>query len=963
MTADESTSRSGHLRLDVFDQLSEAEGVDAFLDALRTVLTQLFAPPRMELVTAADPDAGTGALADLARRALGGDEPIESGPDVALPCSDGHRAQLAIALEYGPGAKPLAVLQELAHVAGRLLPRIRTRVTLTSGRTQRAQAVRELQEVGRRAITDGAHVALTVVDCSAMSQTAVLQAAEDRARVLKKVRQVVGERDRVWEWSPDRLLVAQVVHDPRSQLQVEQLSSAVQAGLRSEGQCAGVVDLWTVTSGPGLFDAEGMIEQAFRGLSGLARMRSAGSHLLAGDDPEQSLALASDDPRMTLIVLDAQGAIRGLNSVAAATVSGTPDDFVDKSIDSPEWTYYHPDGTVMRGDELPGTIAIATGVCVQDSLLGVRVGRGPMHWVLVTAAAVGDVQGRVIGSVVSYHDLTERGGADEGLSNRLRGALDLIRDPMVFLQAQRDETGYASDFVVTAVNNAALNLLRKAEADVLGHTESSIYPGKDRLGLVMDYAQVITSGMGSRRVISMPAGPLHGAHEVTVEPSGDDGVVVVVHNMAASSRPKSANRFDPLTGLASRDALLAQLDELTGSEDVALYVIDIDDFKSVHESLGRERSDAYLVEVARLLEDSVDESTLVARMGADEYAVLSAGEQDAQTVAQEAERLRVRLKEGVAVGEAVLTAASAIGAAWSGAGIPVQDLLPIADAAMFESKAAGGDCVSIGRAQRPPAALRTVQIETDLRAAVAQQQFILRYQPVVGLQSGVIDDVEALIRWQHPLRGLVPPDDFIGVAERRHLISAIGLWVIEEACQQVRHWRDELGFSPRVSVNVSTSQFVRDDLAAAVADFAAQAGIDVGEIQLEITESQLLSADDDTLARLRACRAAGSEVAIDDFGTGHAGFDYLRRIPASTLKIDKTFIDGLGADPTDTAIVAGVITVGHGLNLRVVAEGVETTVQADLLRELGCDAAQGWLFSPALHPDDLAALLGDQVRR
>ncbi len=957
MTAEDSTSRLSHLRLDVFDQLSEAEGVDAFLDTLRTVLSELVSPLRMELVTAADRGASKGDLADLARAALDRDEAIESGEDVALPCSDGQRTQLAIALEIGPGAKPLDVLQELAHVAGRLLPRIRTRVTLSAQRDRQAEVVHELQDLGRRTLTTGAHLALTIVDWSVTIQRDGSPDPGERQRVLKKVRQIVALRDQVWEWSDDQLLIVQTVKDPRSALDVDQIGAAVHAALRTDAHSSRIIDVWTVTSGPGLFDAEGMIEQASRGLLQLSRMRRAGRHLLRGDDPEQALALASDDPRMTLLVLDAEGAIRGLNSVAAATVSGTPDDFVNKQIDAPEWMYYHPDGTVMRGEDLPGTRAITTGVCVQDSLLGVRVGRGPMRWVLVTAAAVGDTKGAIIGAVVSFSDLTERRGPDEGLSNRLRGAIDLIRDPMVFLQAQRDRHGTITDFVVRNINNAALTLLGRSESEVVGHTESSLHPGNSRLGIVMDYAQVVTSGRGTKRMISTSGDPVHGAFEITVEPSGDDGVVVVAHNMSAASRPEAAGRLDPLTGLASRDALLTRLDLLTGHTDATLYMLDIDDFKSVHESLGRERSDQYLIEVGRLLEDCVDDETLVARMGADEYALLSNGDRDAHAVAERAERLRVRLKEGVAIGDTVLTAASAIGVAWSGAGIPVQDLLPIADAAMFEAKAAGGDCVSIGRAQRRPAALRAVQIESDLRAAVAEGQFLLRYQPVVDLQTGAVNDVEALIRWQHPVRGLVPPNDFISVAERRHLIGAIGLWVIDEACQQISRWEAELGWSPRVSVNVSTGQFVRNDLAAAIADLAARAGIDRRRLQLEVTESQVLNADDGTLAQLRSCLDAGSEMAIDDFGTGHAGFDYLRRIPASTLKIDKTFIDGVGSDPTDTAIVAGVITVGHGLNLRVVAEGVERTSQAQRLRELGCDAAQGWLWSPALHPDDVAARL------
>jgi EAL domain-containing protein (putative c-di-GMP-specific phosphodiesterase class I) len=204
---------------------------------------------------------------------------------------------------------------------------------------------------------------------------------------------------------------------------------------------------------------------------------------------------------------------------------------------------------------------------------------------------------------------------------------------------------------------------------------------------------------------------------------------------------------------------------------------------------------------------------------------------------------------------------------------------------------------------------------------------------------------------------MVPPGEFIGVAERRHLITAIGEWVVEQACAQMAQWRQVLGFAPRVALNTSIGQLVRPGLARTLLAAAAEHGLHPSALQLEITESQLLHADSDTLDNLLACRDVGCELAIDDFGTGHAGFDYLRKIPAAVLKVDKTFIDGLGADPTDAAIASSILALGHGLGMTVVAEGVEAQVQADALRGMGCDAAQGWLWHPALPPDDLLALL------
>jgi Amt family ammonium transporter len=383
---------------------------------------------------------------------------------------------------------------------------------------------------------------------------------------------------------------------------------------------------------------------------------------------------------------------------------------------------------------------------------------------------------------------------------------------------------------------------------------------------------------------------------------------------------------------------------------------DIDDFTGVNDSLGRLRSDRYLVEVGRSLSQLAGPHDVVARVGSDEFAFLTTGAATDGAAQQLAERVRRTLQEGVMVGERRLTAAASIGVAWAPPGGRPSDLLNIADLALHRSKAAGGDTVTMG-CDRVSSGSGPVEMESQLRTAVEQGQFVVHYQPIVELSDGRIRAVEALVRWQHPTRGLIYPGDFIPAAERRHLIADIGLVVLEQVCRQSRQWYDVLGEPVRISINVSTAQLVRPGLASAIAHRAAKAGIEPKCLQLEITESQLLSADESTLSHLWACRDVGCELAIDDFGTGHAGFDYLRRIPAHVLKIDKTFIDGLGVDSADRAIVAGVIAVGHGMGLKVVAEGVEKADQATTLRAAGCDAAQGWLWARALPSDEVLPLL------
>jgi len=586
--------------------------------------------------------------------------------------------------------------------------------------------------------------------------------------------------------------------------------------------------------------------------------------------------------------------------------------------------------------------------------LGLRYRGGRVHWGLLCTAAFDDGHGSVAGYVASVTSLV----GPDGDQRSLRDAMELCRDPMALMEPVGD-AAEIKDFRVLRANSRALTMLRMREEDLLGASETEIYPFETRLGLVLDYAQVLATGDSSQRVVTMPAGPLAGTYQISAMPCY--GNVMVVARGLGDGRQAwdSARVWDSLTGLNNREGLLKQLREFDqdGDQPVTLALLDIDDFTGVNDLLGRLRSDRFLIEVGRILSEIAGAQDLVARIGNDEFAILTTTIGSRAQADAFGDLIRTRMKRGVSVGGQHFTAAASVGVAWTGDGDRVGELLAVADAAMAESKAGGGDAVTLGHRERRTPAMRAVAMETELRDAIEEQQFVLHYQPVIDLASGRIRGAEALIRWQHPQRGTVPPAEFIGVAERRHLITRIGEWVVEEAFGQLARWRSTLGYVPALALNTSIGQLTRPGLARTILQCAEREGIDPHSIQLEITESQLLHADDSTLANLHACQEAGCELAIDDFGTGHAGFDYLRQIPARVLKVDKTFIDGLAHDTTDGAIVAGVIALGHGLGLSVIAEGVETEEQAQALRALNCDAGQGWLWHPALPAEDLEALL------
>lgn len=431
-------------------------------------------------------------------------------------------------------------------------------------------------------------------------------------------------------------------------------------------------------------------------------------------------------------------------------------------------------------------------------------------------------------------------------------------------------------------------------------------------------------------------------------------------------------QHDPVTNLPNRDLLLEILAERlaldrSAGHRTALVLLDLDDFKSVNQSLGHHGGNHYLRGVADLLMSLLRPGDAAAHLGSDEFAVVFAAVDDPTTAVSLTDQVRAELAAGVRVADSTVSAAASLGITVSRRGTAPAKMLAQAENAMFTAKRQGGNTWHLDAHQSVRGADRVVTIEADLRTAIAEDQFELRYQPVFPLQPGAaLVEVEALLRWQHPVLGRMMPDEFIEIAERRNLMPALGEWVLRAACTQAARWQSEFGAdAPQIAVNVSSKQLGNSNLINIVSGCLAAAGLDVDGIQLEITESQIINASSPAAAELDALAASGIRIAVDDFGTGHAGFQYLRRLPIGVLKIDKSFIDGICTDATDLAFLKGIIALGKSLDLTLIAEGVETLEQLHLLRALGCDQGQGWLWRPALRPEDVAALIGvpeDQVR-
>jgi diguanylate cyclase (GGDEF)-like protein/PAS domain S-box-containing protein len=425
---------------------------------------------------------------------------------------------------------------------------------------------------------------------------------------------------------------------------------------------------------------------------------------------------------------------------------------------------------------------------------------------------------------------------------------------------------------------------------------------------------------------------------------------------------------DALTGLPNRalfqDRLEHALARTARSHDLlAVLLLDLDGFKTINDSLGHAAGDQLLGVVAERVSAAVRPGDTVARLGGDEFVVLLEDAADPGEAAAVAERLLATLGEPLVLlgRDAPVQPRASIGIVTTTDNVPAGDLLRDADVAMYLAKGQGGSSYRLFEPAMRSAAVERIELEADLRRAVEHNQMILHYQPIVELDSGRLTGVEALVRWQHPTKGLIPPGRFIPIAEETGLLLPIGRLVLRRACQQVRAWQRTIpGYEQlNVSVNLSSVQLEHPDLVAEVAAALADADLDPRHLTLELTESLLIDDTQATATKLAQLKALRVQLAIDDFGTGYSSLAYLRRLPIDVLKIDKAFVDGVATNPEAAALAQAIIRLAATLNLRPVAEGIEHTAQLQRLRDLRCHYGQGYHFAKPLDPQQLAALLRD----
>jgi diguanylate cyclase (GGDEF)-like protein/PAS domain S-box-containing protein len=571
--------------------------------------------------------------------------------------------------------------------------------------------------------------------------------------------------------------------------------------------------------------------------------------------------------------------------------------------------------------------------------------------------------------LVLANDVTERKRAEEAVraaEERFRSAFDNAPIGMNLIDL---------DGRFIQVNRAFCTMTGYREEDLLGESCQSITFHED---LENDLKDMRRMGAGDIDHYQLEKRLVHaGGHPVwtmtsrsLVRSHGGEPLHMVSQVADITQRKQSDMMLthmalhDSLTGLPNRTLALDRLSlALARTErhpsSVAVLFLDLDRFKVINDSLGHNVGDELLVAVASRLREAVRPSDTVARIGGDEFVVVCEDIGEIEDAARIAERIAEALSRSFDLSEDEVILSTSIGIALSSTHQDApEDLLRDADSAMYRAKERGRNRYEVFDSSMRVEAVERLEMEQALRRALGRSELCLFYQPVLDVDSGSVVGVEALLRWNHPERGLLRPAEFISLAEDTGLILPIGRWALQEACRQAQRWREADPQRPplTIAVNLSARQLAQPDVADMVAEALESTGTDPSQVWLEITESVLTGDTETTIGALRALKALGVRLSVDDFGTGYSSLLYLKRFPVDTLKVDRAFVAGLGTHPEDTAIVAGVVRLAQTLGLTAIAEGVETEEQRAALLALGCDLAQGYLFGHPEPPEDLDGL-------
>ncbi|MGQ0594609.1 MAG: sensor domain-containing protein [Gammaproteobacteria bacterium] len=680
-------------------------------------------------------------------------------------------------------------------------------------------------------------------------------------------------------------------------------------------------------------------------------------------DSEDRLQRVLDALPMAAYTCDTDGLITYFNARAVELWGRSPrlGDSEDRFCGS--FRLFLPDGTPLSHDRCWMAVAVAERRAIHGEEVVIERPDGSRRTAVAHANPLYDRAGRPTGAVNVLVDITEQKANEEALreSNErfqlvARVTTDSVWDWDIRRNNFRQYNHFDSSIGDRSTGSEEIPWTERVHPDdrerVMDGVFAAIKGEKNdwsdeyRLGRRDGgYAQVEDRGFivrdGQGRAVRMVGATLD-----------------ITERKVAEARIEALAYHDPLTGLPNRALLLDRLTQTLALAEreqrpSAVLFLDLDRFKAINDSLGHAVGDELLRQAAERLRTAIRKEDTVARIGGDEFVILMAEIGDAENAAGIASKVLAALRVPFVIEEHELSISASCGIAISPAdGTEAPVLLQRADTALYQCKADGGGYRLFDREIDRRAHAR-LQLEQGLRRAIERGEFLLHYQAQIDLANGTVTGAEALVRWQHPEGRLVPPGEFIPLAENMGYIGAIGEWVLREACTEALRWPPAL----RVSVNVSARQLTQPDFTATVREILEETGLPPGRLEIEITESALMSDPARAIATLEELQQLGIQIAMDDFGTGYSSLGQLKRLPLQRLKIDKSFVQDVPDDPNEVVIVEAILGLARQLKRSVVAEGVETESQLEFLRKRGCDEAQGYWIAKPIPAAEFRALL------
>jgi diguanylate cyclase (GGDEF)-like protein/PAS domain S-box-containing protein len=723
----------------------------------------------------------------------------------------------------------------------------------------------------------------------------------------------------------------------------------------SDGSVVWVWDRDTVTT-----NADGGASRLEGMLVDITASKSAEAALLRGQELHRSVIDALTEG---VIVLQPGGGVASANPSAERILG------FDPTVGDPmemwaRFERYWEDGTPATLDNSIGARVLATGEPARDVVMKFRRPSGELRWLSLNYERVTRSEQRDASElVVSFRDITARREMVDELRRSDERLRTVVGNAPLILWAL-DAEGR-----VTLSEGRGLTSRGLEPAETVGQSAYDLYA--DHPEVVQDIRCALR---GEERTGVADFGPVVLQTHMTPL-RADDGTVIGVLgvSMDVTERERAEQRLshmamhDSLTGLPNRSLFLDRLKHALARAQrekarCCVLFIDLDRFKRINDSLGHRAGDQILLESADRIAHSLRVDDTVARLGGDEFTVLCEGIRDEEQALRVADKVSEELGHLYELDDGELYITASVGVALSDDSSSPEQLLRDADAAMYRAKSRGRARTELFDEESRSHTVNRLALESALHGAVERDEFRLLYQPKVSLSSGRVVGFEALLRWQHPTRGLLAPEEFIDIAEDSGLIVPIGEWVLNEAATQTAKWSEGREGPPFLTcVNLSARQFAQPDIVALVGRAIQSSGVDPTALCLEITESVLMEQTPATAATLHDLKAIGVKLAIDDFGTGYSSLGYLQRFRLDFLKVDRSFVEGLGRDPGQTAIVDAVVRLAEALGLGVVAEGVETAEQLRALQALGCDLVQGYLFAYPEPPEIAGPLLDERT--